>query len=109
MQDYNKSQLGDPAVRPLHGRVKGMYSLVVVQPKSGDHVTLLEPCDWDHGRAKTHDLVRNGVDPFDIRFVHRKSDQLETDGLPLRHASEALWWTHQDQVEFERERADKNG
>ncbi|ACB28225.1 hypothetical protein [Methylobacterium radiotolerans] len=95
--DYTPEQIGEIRVHPLNTRTKGQYSLVIVQPKSNEQILVLEPCDWDHGRNRVVQMVAAGVDPFDIRFTFRKREQLETDGLPLRPCSEALWWTSRDE------------
>ncbi|WBV42707.1 hypothetical protein [Pseudoroseomonas cervicalis] len=105
MRDYTADQIGEIKVKPINARTKGTYSLVVVQPASNDQVLVLEPCDWDHGRHRVVQMVRAGVDPLDIRFCHRADGLVETDGLPLRPCSEALWWTHSDQRRLRRERA----
>lgn len=108
MTDYSEEQLGDIRVQPLNSKTKGRFSLVVVQPSSNEQLLLLEPCDWDVGRARVVSMVRAGVDPADIRFSWRGDGQLNTDGLPLRPCMEALWWTERDQRLLDKEREAEN-
>lgn len=104
MQDYTPDQIGNVSVSPINTKTKGMFSLVLIQPQSGDHITILEPCDWSQGRSKVVEMIKAEIDPFDIRFVRRpNSSTLETEGLPLSHINEILWWTQQDQNALDEE------
>lgn len=101
--DYTAEQLGEISVSPINRRTKGRYTLIVVQPKTNDQITIIEPCDWDVGRARVMQMVRAGVDPADIRYCWRPGDRLDTDGLPLQPCRTALWWTDRDQCRLEKE------
>lgn len=92
---YTSEQIGDIQVTPITPKTKSQYSLVIIQP-GNEQVTVLEPCSQQAGAQRVREMVRRGVDPFDIRFTFRQHDQTQTDGLPLRHVNEALWWTKRD-------------
>lgn len=104
--DYSAEQLGEILVSPINMRSEGRYTLLVVQPKTNDQVTVIEPCDWDVGRSRVVQMVRAGVDPADIRFCWRPDGCLDTDGQPLQSCRAALWWTDEDQRAFDEGCAD---
>ena len=101
---YTSDQIGEIRVEPINARTQSQFSLILIQ-KDNEQVLVLEPCSWNEGRKRTVAMVRGGIDPFDIRFVFRERDHLTTDGLPLRHVNEALWWTSEDQREVDAELA----
>lgn len=101
MQDYTAEQLGDIRVEEINNKTRGRFSIVVVQPRSNDQVLVLEPAMWDAAEEKVKQMILAGVDESDIRFTHRTSDELTTDGLPLRPVREGLFWTLRDQAQLE--------
>ncbi len=100
MKDYTPEQLGPVSVEPINKKTRGRFSIVVVQPRSNDQVCVLEPADWDKAEIKVKEMMMAGVDESDIRFVYRSEEQ-ETDGLPLRPIREGLFWTYKDQWQLE--------
>lgn len=92
MDNYTAYQIGPASVRPITRRTVDQYSVVLIQPGNNDQITVLEPCSWQAGKDCVQGMIERGIDPADIRCVWRPDRSIaDTDGLPLRSISAALW------------------
>lgn len=101
---YSPDQIGDIDIRSINLRTIDQFSLILIQPDN-EQLLIMEPCSWPKVAQRVKDMISRGVDPFDIRFTMRQRDQIETDGLPLKHLNEGLFWTLRD---FKRAVAEKS-
>jgi S-ribosylhomocysteine lyase LuxS involved in autoinducer biosynthesis len=95
---YTSDQIGEIEVKPINSRTIDQFSILLIQPNN-EQVLVVEPCSWPKAARRVKEMIMREIDPFDIRFTMRNRDQLETDGLPLKHVNEGLFWIRRD---FER-------
>jgi hypothetical protein len=99
---YTPEQLGEPIYRPVSGRSKGNFDLIVLD--GTNQVAVLENASWNVCRERVVAMVYAGVDPSDIRGVPLGESGIGALGAGLSNVESFLWWTREDQSRFDKSR-----
>ena len=104
---YTPGQLGEFISMPFHARRKDCFDLIVID-NSITQVIVMDACPWDQCRARVQQMVRYGIDPFDIRGIRRKRGARpgEEPRYGLEHVQYFLWWDILDEKRLNEELAE---